>query len=101
MSKRLQVLLDEKDYREVERLARQRRLSVAEWVRAALRTACRRESGADPEAKLKAIRAAADNAFPTANMHAALFPKGPGRARGLDELKAGIRAHVRTRHADR
>lgn len=68
MSKRLQVLLDEKDYREIGRLSRQRGLSVAEWVRAALRTARRKESGADPEAKLKAIRAAADNAFPTADM---------------------------------
>lgn len=68
MSKRLQVLLDEKDYREIGRLARQQRVSVAEWVRAALRTARRQESGADPEAKLKAIRAAADNGFPTADM---------------------------------
>ncbi len=31
----------------------------------------------------------------------ALFPKGPGRARSLDELTAGIRAHVRKRHARR
>lgn len=68
MSKRLQVLLDEKDYREIGRLARQRRVSVAEWVRSALRSARRQESGADPEAKLKAIRGAANNAFPTADM---------------------------------
>ena len=34
-----------------------------------------------------------------ADMRSALFPKGPGRARSLDELKAGIRAHVRRRHA--
>jgi antitoxin PrlF len=36
-----------------------------------------------------------------ADMRAALFPNGPGRARGLDELKAGIRARVRRRHARR
>ncbi len=36
-----------------------------------------------------------------ADMRAALFPKGPPRARSLDELKAGIRAHVRRRHARR
>ena len=68
MSKRLQVLLDEKDYREIGRLARQRRMSVAEWVRAALRAARREEPRTDPEAKLKAIRSAARNAFPTADM---------------------------------
>ena len=36
-----------------------------------------------------------------ADMRAALFPNGPGRPRSLDELKAGIRAHVRRRHARR
>lgn len=82
MSKRLQVLLDEKDYREIGRLARQRRVSVAEWVRGALRTARRQESGADPEAKLKAIRAAAGNDFPTADVDQMLAEI----ARGYGEL---------------
>ncbi|HSN91453.1 MAG TPA: hypothetical protein VLS93_09510 [Anaeromyxobacteraceae bacterium] len=68
MSKRLQVLLDERDFREIGRLARQRRMSVAEWVRDALRAARRGEPRTDPEAKLKAIRSAARNAFPTADM---------------------------------
>lgn len=36
-----------------------------------------------------------------ADLRAALFPGGPGRARSLDELKAGVRAHVRRRHARR
>jgi len=36
-----------------------------------------------------------------ADMRTALFPNGPGRARSLDELKTGIRAHVRRRHARR
>ncbi len=35
------------------------------------------------------------------DMRAVLFPDGPGRARSLDDLKAGIRAHVRGRHARR
>lgn len=35
------------------------------------------------------------------DMRAALFPGGTGRARSLDELKAGIRARVRGRHARR
>jgi antitoxin PrlF len=33
------------------------------------------------------------------DMRAALFPRGPGRARSADELKAGIRAHMKRRHA--
>lgn len=36
-----------------------------------------------------------------ADMRAALFPKGPGRARTLEEMKDGIRAHARRRHARR
>jgi len=68
MSKRLQVLLDEKDYREIGRLARQRHLSVAEWVREALRAARREEPRSNPESKLKAIRAASRGAYPTADI---------------------------------
>ncbi len=68
MSKRLQVLLDEKEYREIGRLARQREISVAEWVREALRAARTEEPLSDRDAKLKAIRAAARSAFPTADV---------------------------------
>jgi hypothetical protein len=39
MSKRLQVLLDEPEWREVQRAARASRVTVAEWVRQALRAA--------------------------------------------------------------
>lgn len=39
MSKRLQVLLDEPEWREVQRAARAQRLTVAAWVRQALRAA--------------------------------------------------------------
>ncbi len=33
------------------------------------------------------------------DMRAALFPKGPGRTRSTEELKAGIRSHMKRRHA--
>jgi hypothetical protein len=39
MSQRLQVLLDEAELREIRKLARRERMSVAEWVRGALRRA--------------------------------------------------------------
>ena len=68
MSKRLQVLLDEAELRELQRVARARRMTVAAWVREVLRTAGRREPLGDPSAKLKAVRHAARQAFPTADM---------------------------------
>jgi len=68
MSKRLQVLLDESDYREVRRLARLRRLTVAAWVREAIREARRSQPAGRAEDKLRAVRAAAGHAFPTADI---------------------------------
>jgi hypothetical protein len=64
MSKRLQVLLDESELREIRRLARSQRLTVAEWVRQALRAARRREPDGDPSRKLAAVRTALRHAFP-------------------------------------
>jgi hypothetical protein len=68
MSKRLQVLLDEPEWREVQRAARARRTTVAEWVRQALRAARRREPLGDGGRKLDAVRAAARHAYPVADI---------------------------------
>jgi hypothetical protein len=68
MSKRLQVLLEEPELREIQRAARAQRMTVAEWVRQALRGARRREPTIDSKKKLKAIRAAARHSFPTADI---------------------------------
>ena len=68
MSKRLQVLLKDPDYREIQRIARSRRMSVAEWVRQALDTARRQEPLTDVERKLEVIRAAVKHNFPTADI---------------------------------
>lgn len=78
MRKRLQVLLEEQELREIQRLARERRVTVAEWVRQALRAASRREPLGDTKAKLDGIRAASRHAFPT----------GPVE-RVLDEIERG------------
>ena len=66
MSKRLQVLLDEGEFRELQRMAKARRMTVAAWVRETLRAARQREPLGDTAAKLAAVRAAARLAFPTA-----------------------------------
>ena len=68
MSKRLQVLLDEPEWREIRRTARASRLTVAEWVRQALRAARARGPAEGAGRKLDVIRAAARHALPTAEI---------------------------------
>jgi hypothetical protein len=68
VTKRLQVLLDDGELREIQRLARAQRLTVAEWVRQALRAARRRQPSGDLQKELSTIRAAARHDFPTAEI---------------------------------
>jgi hypothetical protein len=68
MSKRLQVVLEDSEAREVRRLARMQHMTVSEWVRQALRTVRRQEPGTDGAKKLQVVRAAAQHAFPTGDM---------------------------------
>ena len=68
MSKRLQVLLDEAEWREIQRAARAQQMTVAEWVRGTLRAARRREPLGDTRKKLDVVRAAARHTFPTADI---------------------------------
>ena len=72
MTKRLQVLFDDDELRELQRLARQNRMTTAEWVRRSLRAARDAETGADVGQKLAAVRAAAAFAFPTADIEVML-----------------------------
>jgi uncharacterized membrane protein len=62
--KRLQVVLDAKELAEIQRHARQQRMTTAEWVRQALRTARQTPVPVDSRKKLAAVRAAAHHAFP-------------------------------------
>jgi hypothetical protein len=68
MSKRLQVLLEETELRDVQEAARRHGMPVSEWVRRALREARRREPRGDIDAKVRAIRSAARHDFPTADI---------------------------------
>ena len=68
MSKRLQVLLDEGEFRDLRQVARRQRMTVAEWVRQALRAARRQEPAREAEKKLDAVRSAARHAFPAADI---------------------------------
>ena len=68
MPKRLQVILQDPEYREIQRVARSRRMSIAEWVREALAVARRQEPLGNLSQKLEAIRAASRHSFPTADI---------------------------------
>lgn len=82
MSKRLQVLLDEPEWREVQRAARAQRTTVAEWVRQALRAARRREPLGDATRKLAVVRAAARHTYPTVDIDGMLAEIERGYLKG-------------------
>ena len=68
MSKRLQVLLPDREMADVQRVAKRERLTVGEWVRRALREARASRPAIEPETKLKAVRRAATYSFPTSDV---------------------------------
>jgi hypothetical protein len=72
MSKRLQVILRDPEYREIQKAARLRQMTIAEWVRQALSAARSRGSSADTGKKLEVVRAAARHEFPAGGIEAML-----------------------------
>jgi hypothetical protein len=85
MAKRLQVILQDPEYREIRKMARSRRMSLAEWVRQALDMARRREPLGGAGKKLEVIRAAALHGYPTGDIASMLaeiekgYGTGPSR----------------------
>ena len=61
--------MDEEELLEIQRIAELKQMTVAEWVRQALRAARKGESTGDSNSKLAAIRAAAGHSFPTADIN--------------------------------
>lgn len=68
MSIRLQVVMDEAEHEAVRNAARERGMTVSEWVRETLREARRKVASGDAERKLAAIRAADRLGYPTADI---------------------------------
>lgn len=68
MSKRLQVILQDSEYREIRRVARSRRMSIAAWVRQALELARRHEPAGGVGKKLEVIRTAVQHDYPTGDI---------------------------------
>ena len=78
MSKRLQVLVEDEEDREIQGVARRQRLTVAEWVRQALRRA-REDDPGTIEAKLRILAEASRHEFPTADIDVMLDEIDRGR----------------------
>jgi hypothetical protein len=72
MKQRLQVLLEEDEFDEIRRVARRHRMTVAEWVRQALRAARADEPDVDPQRKLAVVREATKGSYPTADIEVML-----------------------------
>jgi hypothetical protein len=68
MAKRLQVILKDPEYREIQRVARSRHMSLAEWVRQTLEAARREEPTGSLTRKLEAIRRAAQHEYPAGDL---------------------------------
>jgi hypothetical protein len=68
MAKRLQVILQDPEYREIQRIARARHMTLAEWVRGALTAARKYEPLGEAGKKLDMIREASREAFPTGDI---------------------------------
>lgn len=77
-------MLPEPEYREIQRIARSRHMSTAEWVRQALNAARRHEPTGDAGMKLDVIRAAARHEFPSAHI-----------SEMLDQIESGYGADSR------
>jgi len=83
MAKRLQVILQDPEYREIQKMARSRRMSLAEWVRQALDRARRREPLGTTAKKLEVIRAAAQHDYPTGDIDTMLAEIEKGYGTGV------------------
>lgn len=84
MAKRLQVILQDPEYREIQRAARSRHMSIAAWVRQALSHARRQEPLRDVDKKLAAVRAAVQHDAPTADIETMLAEIESGYTSGSE-----------------
>jgi hypothetical protein len=64
MSKRLQVIVDDTEYRDLQKAARRRGVTVSQWVRDAIRAVRRLEPSGDATRKLSIVREAARHSYP-------------------------------------
>lgn len=79
MSTRLQVVLDDEELLEIKQAAAAQRLTVAEWVRQALRRARASEPRYLAEHKLRVLRESARYGYPSGDIDTLLDETARGR----------------------
>jgi len=85
MTKRLQVLLDDAEFRMIQRIAQREDLTTAEWVRRRLREGVAASAGPDTASRLAAINAA--------YRHVSSAPE-PEIGEMLDEIERAYRSDL-------
>lgn len=86
MSKRLQVLLDESEFREIHEAAKRQRMTLAEWVRQSLRAAILATPRNDARKKLAVVKSAIKHSFPVADIDVMLADVERGYIGSSDDL---------------
>ena len=90
MAKRLQVIIQDPEYREIQQIARSRHMSIAEWVRQALQLARRCEPLGDVGKKLAVIRAAVRHDYPSGDIDGMLAEIESGYGATRSATKATV-----------
>lgn len=79
MSKRLQVLIDPKEYRHFKNLAKRRGLTLGEWVRRGLKDYANQSSLKTPGQKLRNLRKFSKYQYPIGDIEQVLQEIETGR----------------------
>jgi hypothetical protein len=85
MSKRLQVVVDDAELRRFQKAAKSAGVTLAEWVRQALRSAEREKATGDIERKIAAVRQGLSYSFPAPDIDDMLNELEQGYSSSLPE----------------
>lgn len=84
MSTRLQVVIDDAELAEIQRVARAQHTTVSEWARQALRAARREQPVYDVSTKIQVVREAARHTYPTGDVDDMLGDIARGSTDGVE-----------------
>lgn len=79
MSKRLQILLPEKEFNELRKVCKKHAVTVAEWVRASIRTSLESSRPIPVEQRIETLLKFAENRGPTGEIDEILSAIEKGR----------------------
>lgn len=85
MSKRLQVIVEDLEYRDLMKAARRRGMTVSQFVRESIRAMRKQEPSVDAGRKLMVVREAVHHAYPAPDVDQMLAEIERGYASGLPD----------------